>query len=79
MRDATRGGGVPVAAELAAPATAEGGDTLWLDERTLLVGRSYRTNEAGHEALAGRFPGVDVVAFDLPHFHGPARSCISCP
>src|SRR5919109_1150476 len=31
--------GVPVAARLEAPALAEGGDTLWLDERTLLVGR----------------------------------------
>jgi N-dimethylarginine dimethylaminohydrolase len=31
--------GVPIAARLQAPATAEGGDTLWLDESTLLVGR----------------------------------------
>src|SRR5207237_143144 len=30
--------GVPVAARLGEPAIAEGGDTLWLDERTLLVG-----------------------------------------
>jgi dimethylargininase len=70
MRAALDAAGVPVAAEVAAPATAEGGDTLWLDERTLLVGRSYRTNEAGIEALAAALPGVDVVAFDLPHFHG---------
>ena len=49
--------GVPVVARLDAPATAEGGDTLWLDERTLLVGRGYRTNAAGIEALASGAPG----------------------
>jgi dimethylargininase len=62
--------GVPIAARLEAPATAEGGDTLWLDETTLLVGRGYRTNDEGIAQLAQALPGVDVVAFDLPHLHG---------
>jgi len=62
--------GVPIAARLAEPELADGGDTLWLDERTLLVGRSYRTNDAGIEALRGALPGVDVLAFDLPHLRG---------
>ena len=55
------------------PATAEGGDMLFLDERTLLVGLGYRTNEAAVEQLRFRLAtdDVDVVAFDLPHFHGP--------
>ena len=65
--------GVPVAARLEAPATAEGGDTLWLDERTLLVGRGYRTNPTGIEALREALPGVDVLVFDLPHWHGAAE------
>jgi N-dimethylarginine dimethylaminohydrolase len=62
--------GVPIAARLEAPATAEGGDTLWLDESTLLVGRGYRTNDEGIAQLSQALPGVDVVAFDLPHLHG---------
>jgi N-dimethylarginine dimethylaminohydrolase len=62
--------GVPVAARLEAPACAEGGDMLWLDDRTLVVGRGYRTNAAGIAALAAALPGVDVHAFDLPHWHG---------
>jgi N-dimethylarginine dimethylaminohydrolase len=62
--------GVPIAGRLQAPAMAEGGDTLWLDERTLLVGRGYRTNDEGIRQLRDALPGVDVVAFDLPHFHG---------
>jgi dimethylargininase len=57
------------------PATAEGGDMLFLDERTLLVGIGYRTNEAAVAQLRPRLAqqGIDVVAFDLPHFHGPAE------
>jgi N-dimethylarginine dimethylaminohydrolase len=61
---------VPVAAEIAEPASVEGGDTVWLDEQTLLVGLGYRTNEAGLDALRDAFCGVDVVAFDLPHWNG---------
>jgi dimethylargininase len=62
--------GIPIAARLEAPATAEGGDTLWLDESTLLVGRGYRTNDQGIAELARALPDVEVVAFDLPHLHG---------
>jgi dimethylargininase len=65
--------GVPIAARVEAPALVEGGDTIWLDERTLLVGVGYRTNEAGVDALREAVPGVDVVAFDLPHHRGPGE------
>jgi dimethylargininase len=63
--------GVPVVGRLEEPQLAEGGDFLWLDERTLLAGRGYRTNQEGIEALE-RLLGVDVLAFDLPHMHGDA-------
>jgi dimethylargininase len=62
--------GVPVAARLDEPATAEGGDTLWLDESTFLVGRGYRTNDAGIRTLEDALPDVEVLVFDLPHWHG---------
>jgi N-dimethylarginine dimethylaminohydrolase len=64
---------VPVARRLDEPVLAEGGDTVWLDERTLLVGIGYRTNPAAIPALADAFPGVDVIAFDLPHWNGSAE------
>ena len=67
--------GVPLVLEMAEPATAEGGDTMWLDERTLLVGRSYRTNDTGIQALREALPDVDVLAFDLPHLQGP-EACL---
>jgi dimethylargininase len=62
--------GVPIAARLDAPAAADGGDTIWLDESTLIVGRGYRTNDDGIHALQTALPGVEVLAFDLPHLHG---------
>ena len=65
--------GVPVASEVEAPAIVEGGDTVWLDERTLLAGHGYRTNGAGIDALEAAFPGVEVIRFDLPHWHGGAE------
>lgn len=64
--------GIAVAGRIAPPATAEGGDLCWLDRSTLLAGRGYRTNDEGIAQLRA-FLGasVDVIAFDLPHFHGP--------
>lgn len=62
--------GLPIAGRLDAPALAEGGDTVWLDERTLLAGRGYRTNDEGIKALTELLPDVDVVRFDLPHYNG---------
>ena len=65
--------GVPVVAELSGPARADGGDIIWLDERTLLVGRSYRTNSAGVHQLREILAAEDVVvgSADMPHDRGP--------
>ncbi|HJS48791.1 MAG TPA: arginine deiminase family protein [Gaiellaceae bacterium] len=70
LEEALEAASVPVAAALALPALAEGGDTVWLDERTLLVGIGYRTNAAAVPALEAALPGVEVVSFDLPHWNG---------
>ena len=65
--------GIPVAGRLTAPATADGGDMFWLDETTLAVGRTYRTNAAAHEQLRAILEpaGVTVESFDMPHDLGP--------
>jgi N-dimethylarginine dimethylaminohydrolase len=45
---------------------------FWLDERTLLVGRGYRTNDEGIEQLRGLLePDAELIQVDLPHFRGP--------
>lgn len=66
--------GVPILGQLTAPAFADGGDKVWLDSSTLLIGHGYRTNQAGIDqvrALLSPF-GVDVLSFDLPHYEGPS-------
>jgi N-dimethylarginine dimethylaminohydrolase len=65
--------GVPVSSVLSDPVLVEGGDTVWLDEATLLVGIGYRTNTAAVAALSAAFPDVDVLVFDLPHWNGRAE------
>ena len=70
LRASLESAGVPVAAAIGDEAFVEGGDTLWLDERTLLVGIGYRSTESAPSALADAFPGVEVIAFDLPHWNG---------
>jgi N-dimethylarginine dimethylaminohydrolase len=65
--------GVPVVGRLTGDATADGGDMFWLDESTLAVGRSYRTNAAAIEQLRPMLAadGVSIEVFDLPHDLGP--------
>ena len=61
---------VRIAGRLEGDAHAEGGDLIRLDEQTLLVGRGYRTNDAGIAELRRLLPDVGVIVFDLPHWHG---------
>ena len=64
--------GIPVIGRIEAPGTVEGGDTLWLDERTLAVGRGYRTNDEGIRQLSALLAphGIGVLTVDLPHWRG---------
>lgn len=66
--------GIPVLARLRAPATAEGGDLLWLDHDTLAVGRGFRTNEEGLLQLSRLMKAlrVNMIPVPLPYFRGPA-------
>lgn len=63
---------LPIAGRIEAPGVVEGGDCLWLDERTLAVGESYRTNPEGIAQLRALLAGVaDVLVLQLPHLNGP--------
>lgn len=65
--------GVPVVGAIAEPGCLEGGDVVWLDERTVVVGRGYRTNDEGvrqFRALLG--DSIDeLIVVPLPHWRGP--------
>ncbi len=69
--------GVPILAEIQAPATVEGGDLLWIDERTLAVGQGFRTNAEGLRQLREILEpgGIDVLPVELPYFTGP-EACL---
>jgi N-dimethylarginine dimethylaminohydrolase len=60
-----------VAGRITPPGRLEGGDLVWLDAHTVVIGRGYRTNAEGirqFQAIAG--DGVDVVEVALPHWRG---------
>ncbi len=66
--------GLPIFGKVAAPGTSEGGDVVWLDSQTLLVGNGYRTNQVGIEQLRAllRPKGVNVLSAPLPYGPGPS-------
>jgi dimethylargininase len=75
LGNALAAAGVPVVARLDGAARADGGDFAWLDPRTLIIGRSYRTNAAGIAQMRTIMAaeGVTVLPVDLPHDLGPAH------
>jgi N-dimethylarginine dimethylaminohydrolase len=71
-RDAYRQAGIAIVGEIKSPGTVEGGDVAWLDQHTLAVGRTYRTNAEGIRQLRKLLApgGVSVLEVALPHFRG---------
>jgi N-dimethylarginine dimethylaminohydrolase len=70
--DAFRAAGIPVIGAIEPPGTLEGGDVVWFDERTVAIGRGYRTNAEGVRQFRDCLePHVDVVVVPLPHYRGP--------
>lgn len=64
--------GEKILGEIKAPGTVEGGDVAWLDEKTLAIGRTYRTNEEGIEQIRSFLKplGIEIIRVDLPHYKG---------
>ncbi|MGB4972200.1 MAG: arginine deiminase family protein [Cyclobacteriaceae bacterium] len=58
--------------EIKSPGTIEGGDVAWLDEKTLAVGLTYRTNEEGIKQLKDLLVphGITIIVVPLPHYKG---------
>ncbi len=54
--------------------TVEGGDVVWLDEKTIAVGLGYRTNLLGLAQLKRLLEGCyeEWIEVPLPHWRGPA-------
>jgi len=63
---------IDILGEIKSPGTLEGGDVAWLDQKTLAVGHTYRTNEEGIRQLKSLLcpKGIEVVVVELPHYKG---------
>lgn len=64
-------GSVPIGGRIEPPGTLEGGDVVWLDSRTLAVGRGYRTNADAIRQLRALLEDTVLVEVPLPHWRGP--------
>jgi N-dimethylarginine dimethylaminohydrolase len=72
QKEAYKIDGIDVLGVIEPPGTLEGGDVAWLDEKTLAVGHTYRTNNEGIKQLKEMLEprGVKVIVADLPHYKG---------
>jgi arginine deiminase len=63
---------IPIVGELTGEAVADGGDLVWLDERTLLIGRGYRTNDEAIRQIQEITKGLvdECIVVQLPHDQG---------
>lgn len=65
--------GIPILGVITGEGTLEGGDVVWIDERTLAVGLGYRTNEEGIRQLKEFSKDIvdKFIVVPLPHWKGP--------
>ena len=73
-RKAHEDSGIPILGEVHGPGATEAGDIVWLNGKTLLMGRGYRTNAAGIEQMRSLLKphGVEVLPAPLPYGAGPS-------
>ena len=65
--------GVPILGHIKEPGTLEGGDIIWIDERTVAIGEGYRSNLQGINQLKHLLRDLvdTVIPVQLPHWTGP--------
>ena len=68
---------IPILGKIKTPGILEGGDVVWIDNKTIAVGEGYRTNREGIEQL--RYLLSDqvetVINVPIPHWNGP-QDCL---
>jgi N-dimethylarginine dimethylaminohydrolase len=66
--------GIPILGAIHSPGTLEGGDVAWIDQHTLAVGHTYRTNEEGIQQLKRLLEphGITLWVAPMPHYKGPS-------
>ena len=64
---------VPILGGIHSPGTLEGGDVVWINEKTIAIGEGYRTNKEGIEQLKLLLSDQveTVITVSIPHWNGP--------
>ena len=64
---------VPILGRIESPGHLEGGDIIWIDERTVAVGEGYRSNMEGIDQFKHLLGDLvdNVIPVALPHWTGP--------
>ncbi len=65
---------IPTLGTIAPPGTAEAGDMVWLDSKTLLIGQGYRTNAAGIQQIRDLLAPKQMQVLSAPLPYGPGPS-----
>ena len=65
--------GIPILGRIEGTGTLEGGDIIWIDERTVAVGEGYRSNMEGIDQFKHLLGNLvdSVIPVALPHWTGP--------
>lgn len=63
---------IPTLGKINSPGLMEGGDVLWLDDDTVLIGRGYRTNDEGIKQFKELIKGFvkTIIVIPMPHGEG---------
>ncbi len=67
--------GIPTLGYIKSPGKMEGGDVVWIDEKTVAIGRGYRTNTEGIEQFKELTKDFveEYIIVDMPHADGEAE------
>ena len=65
--------GVPILGTITGKGRLEGGDVVWVEEKTIAVGQGYRTNAEGIRQLKELTADFvdEIITVPMPHWQGP--------
>ena len=68
---------IPILGQIESPGILEGGDVVWINEKTVAVGEGYRTNKEGILQLKAILGDLihEIISVPLPHWTG-SNDCL---
>ena len=65
--------GIPILGQIQDPGKLEGGDVVWINEKTIAIGEGYRSNQEGIKQLRTFLGNLveNIITVPLPHWNGP--------